>query len=276
MIAAALIVFREALEAALVITLVLAATRGVASRNRWISAGVLAGIAGAGLVAFSAETIANALDGIGQEVMNACVLFAAVVMLIWHNVWMAQHGRELSQRLKQVGKQVQSGDEPLYALALAVGLAVLREGSEVVLFLHGIAASGTTTHSLITGSLMGLSGGIAVGALLYLGLLRIPIQHFFAVTFWMILLLAAGMAANAVGFLDQAGLINYWNAELWDTSSWLPEHDHLAGELLHILVGYQASPTGMQLFSYMATLIITLSLAQWVTRRNQWKPSKQN
>ncbi len=267
MLGSALIVFREVLEAALVITLVLAATRHVATRSRWIAAGIMAGVFGALLVAFSAETIANALDGIGQEIMNACVLFTAVVMLIWHNVWMAQHGRELSQRLKQVGKQVEAGHEPLYTLTIAVGLAVLREGSEVVLFLHGIAASGASIYSLWAGGFLGLTLGVFVGVLLYIGLLRIPVQHFFKVTAWMILLLAAGMSANAVGFLDQAGLVTHLTSVIWDTSSWLPEHNNLFGEMLHVFIGYQASPIGMQLVAYMITISMTLALTRWVTKK---------
>lgn len=268
MFGSALIVFREALEAALVVTLVLAATRNVTSRNRWISAGVILGLFGALAVAFSAETISEALDGVGQEIMNACVLFTAVVMLVWHNIWMAHHGRELSQRFKQVGKQVQTGDAPLYALTLAVGLAVLREGSEVVLFLHGIAASGTSAYSLWLGGALGLVAGIFTGVLLYIGLLRIPVHYFFKVTTWMILLVAAGMSANAVGFLDQAGFITQFNSVIWNTSAWLPEHKNLLGELLHILIGYQDSPTGMQLIAYSCTIGVTLMLTQWASKKS--------
>lgn len=268
MLGSALIVFREVLEAALVVTLVLAATRNLASRNRWISAGVILGLLGALLVAFSAEKIANALDGVGQEIMNAGVLFTAVVMLVWHNVWMAQHGRELSQRLKQIGKQVEAGNEPLYALSIAVGLALLREGSEVVLFLHGIAASGTSEYGLWMGGFLGLAAGIFTGFLLYRGLIRIPVHHFFKVTAWMILLLAAGMSANAIGFLDQAGFITYFTSVIWDTSAWLPEHNNVFGELLHILIGYQASPTGIQLIAYGCTISITLILTRWASKKS--------
>ena len=66
-------------------------------------------------------------------------------MLTWHNAWMAGHGRELAREVRAVGTAVAEGDRPLTALAVVVGVAVLREGSEVVLFLYGIFATGGTT-----------------------------------------------------------------------------------------------------------------------------------
>jgi high-affinity iron transporter len=250
-----LIVFREVLEASLVIGIVLAATRGVALRNRWVSMGIGAGVLGAIVVAFFAEAIANALEGLGQEVFNAAVLFLAVVMLGWHNVWMARHGRELATQMKAVGHDVRAGKQPLYALAIVVGLAVLREGSEVVLFLYGIAASGSSGAALFGGGALGVATGAAAGALLYLGLLRIPQKHLFNVTGWMILLLAAGMAAQGAAFLAQAGYLPDLTPALWDTTAWVAQHPIIA-QVLKALIGYAARPTGIQLAFYVATLIV--------------------
>src|SRR5499427_4382120 len=143
MLATAIIVFREVLEASLVIGIVLAACRGVPRRSLWVAGGVAAGVLGAALVAASADALAAAVGGIGQELFNAAILFTAVAMLGWHNIWMNRHGRELAATAATLGKAVLGGSRPLYALALVVGIAVLREGSEVVLFLYGIAiASG--------------------------------------------------------------------------------------------------------------------------------------
>ena len=65
-------------------------------------------------------------------------------MLGWHNVWMSRHGREMAAEATRIGKDVLAGARPLYALALVCGIAVLREGSEIVLFLYGIAVAGGT------------------------------------------------------------------------------------------------------------------------------------
>jgi len=268
MLGALVIVFREVLEAGLIIGIVLAATRGVAGRGQWVTVGVLAGVLGAGIVALFAEGISNAFEGSGQELLNASVLGAAVVMLMWHNAWMARHGREMAAEMAAVGAAVSAGKRPMTALAAVVGLAVLREGSEVVLFLYGILAGGTSGSSLFAGGVLGLAAGAAFTALTYYGLVSIPARHIFTVTTVLIALLAAGMAAQAVQFLDAAGFVNVLGRRLWDSSSWLPQ-DGIVGRLLHTLIGYTDRPTELQFVAYLGTLAVMAALT-WVaapTRR---------
>lgn len=255
MLATLLIVFREVLEASLIVSIVAAATRGVAHRGLWISTGIGAGLFGAVIVALFASAISNSLEGVGQEVFNACVMFAAVLMLGWHNVWMASHGRELAASMNKVGAAVASGDEPLYAVAVVVGLAVLREGSEVVLFLYGIASGGVGMSGLLAGGLLGVVTGAGVGFALYAGLLRLSPKYLFSVTGWLILLLAAGLAAQGANFLVQADMLPAFGGPIWDSSSLLAQ-DSLIGRLLHILVGYMDRPSGIEIIFYAATIII--------------------
>src|SRR2546430_4535879 len=148
MLGALVIVLREVIEAGLVIGIVLAATRGVPERGTWVGLGIAAGALGAGVIALFAQAIANAFQGSGQELLNASVLGAAVVMLMWHNAWMAKHGREIAQQMKALGKDVSAGARPMTMLTVVIGLAVLREGSEIVLFLYGIVATGTSASAL--------------------------------------------------------------------------------------------------------------------------------
>jgi high-affinity iron transporter len=262
MLGALVIVFREVLEAGLIIGIVLAATRGVPDRGAWVGLGVGLGALGAGIIALFAEAISGAFEGSGQELLNASVLGAAVVMLMWHNAWMARHGREMATQIGAVGEAVMAGQRPMTALAVVVGLAVLREGSEVVLFLYGIVAAGTSASSLFIGGALGLAAGAAFTALTYYGLLSIPARHIFTVTTVLIALLAAGMAAQAVQFLDAAGMIDVLGNRLWDTSGWLPQ-DGIIGRLLHTLVGYTDRPTELQLIAYVATLAAMAALT-WV------------
>ena len=260
MLATAIIVFREVLEAALIVGIVMAASRGVTRRGVWVGGGIAAGIIGAMTVAGGAETIAAAVAGIGQEVFNAAILFAAVAMLGWHNIWMTQHGRELTIEANRLGAAVRAGTQPLWALAIAVGLAVLREGSEVVLFLYGIAAAGGGgVAAMALGGALGLASGVAAGAALYLGLVRIPLRHLFSVTSWLVLLLAAGMASQGAAFLMQADLLPALGSTLWDTSFLLSDQS-LPGRVLHTLIGYTAQPAGIQLVFYLATLLVIGSL----------------
>ena len=254
MLGALIIVFREVIEAGLIVGIVMAATRGVIGRGRWITIGIVGGVLGAGIVTMFAGAISDAFQGSGQELFNAGVLGVAVIMLMWHNAWMARHGREMADEMRRVGTAVSEGAKPLTALAIVVGLAVLREGSEVVLFLYGIMASGTSGSALLVGGLLGIAAGAAFTALTYLGLLAIPNRHIFSVTSWLIALLAAGMAAQAVQFLNSAGLVVALDRTLWDTS-WLLSEKSIFGRLLHTLVGYIDRPTEMQLIVYVATLL---------------------
>jgi len=260
MLATAVIVLREVLEAALVVSIVLAATRGVPARGAWVGFGIAGGTLGAIVVAIFADALAGAVSGVGQEIFNASVLFIAVLMLGWHNVWMTRHGREMAANLSSVGAAVRGGTKPLYALTIVVMLAVLREGSELVLFLYGIATSGAGQSSeLAVGFALGLLGGVMLSLAMYYGLLRIPAKRLFAVTGWLILLLAAGMAAQGAAFLVQADVLPALGDAVWDTSRLLPD-DSLAGRLLHTLIGYTARPYGVQLGFYVVTLVVLLAL----------------
>ena len=259
MLATAVILFREVLEAALIIAIVLGASRGIYQRGRWVLAGVGAGLVGASLVALLATMASEYFSGDGQALLNASILLAAVVMLTWHNVWMAAHARELRAELTAVGSDVQAGSKPLMALTVITALAVMREGSETVLFVWAIAAGGGEVVEMTVGAAVGVAAGVLAGSLLYLGLLRIPVRHFFSVTSWMILFLAAGLSAQAAGFLNQAGLLPALGNSIWNTSHWLDQNSVL-GQLLHILVGYIATPSGIQVLFYLGTLALILAL----------------
>jgi high-affinity iron transporter len=261
-------VFREVIEAGLIVGIVMAATRGVAGRGRWIMIGIGTGVIGACFVALFAGAISQAFEGAGQELFSASVLGVAVIMLMWHNAWMARHGREIAAEMHSIGTAVSEGAKPLTALAIVVGIAVLREGSEVVLFLYGIMASGTTVGSLLLGGVLGIAAGAAFTGLTYIGLLAIPTRYIFSVTSWLIALLAAGMAAQSVQFLNNAGFAEILGRTVWDTS-WLLSEGSLFGRLLHTLIGYTERPTELQLMVYIGTLFamfLLMRLARYSPR----------
>jgi high-affinity iron transporter len=263
-VASLLIVFREVLEAGLIVGIVAAATQGIRYRAPWIAGGIAAGVLGAALLASFAGSLANALEGNGQEIFNACVLIVAVVMLGWHNLWMASHGRELAREMRAVGEAVAAGEKSLLAMAIVVAVAILREGSEVVLFLYGVVASTKAGPGpLVLGSALGIAAGGLVSWLIYRGLVAIPLKRLFSVTSVLIALVAAGMAGQAAAILAGADLIPAWGYQLWDTS-WLLPDGTLAGRALHALVGYSDRPMGVQLAAYVATLLILIVASRLV------------
>jgi high-affinity iron transporter len=254
MLGAAIIVFREAIEAGLIAGIVLAATKGVPGRTAYVLGGIAAGVLGALILAVFAGSLSSALEGMGQEVFNASILGVAVVMLSWHNIWMARHGRELAAEMKAAGHAVATGSKPLLALAAVVGIAVLREGFEVVLFLYAnIIANDSSRWEALAGVMFGLAGGVAVSAVVFVGLISIPMHRLFGVTSFLIAFLAAGMASQCVHFLDRADILNLLSTPLWDTSSVLPANG-IPGRILQTLIGYDDRPSIMQAIVYLVTL----------------------
>lgn len=262
MLGALIIVFREVIEAGLIVGIMLAVTRGLKGSRGMIALGVAAGVAGASLVAAFAGVIAGALAGVGQEIFNAGILFLAVAMLTWHNIWMASHGREIATQMKNVGAQVKAGSRTVAALGVVVAVAVMREGSEVALFLYGLVASAnSTTPELLEGSAIGLALGAGVTLLTYFGLVTIPTKWLFRVTTVLIGFLAAGLAAQAVVFLQQAGLVEALSQTAWDTSAWLSDRS-LIGRVFHTLIGYSDQPSQMQVAVYAVVLVGGFALSR--------------
>jgi high-affinity iron transporter len=177
---------------------------------------------------------------------------------------MAQHGRSLATELRLITNSVRTGDKSMAALFAAVALAVLREGSETVLFVAGFATT-ETAQNLALGVVLGIVSGAALGALLYAGLVRIPARHFFRVTGWMIVALAAGLAAQAARFLEQANLLPPLVSPMWDSSMLLTE-ESLPGKMLHVLVGYTARPSAMQIVFWIATLAVLVVAGRHIQR----------
>jgi high-affinity iron transporter len=273
MLGALIIVFREVIEAGIIVGIVMAVTKGVPGSRLMAGAGVVAGVLGASAVAAFAGVIANALNGVGQELFNAAILSLAVCMLAWHNIWMASHGRELAADARQLGQDVRNGARSLVALAIVVAVAVMREGSEVALFLYGlVAAGGATSRDLLLGSALGLAAGVAVSAVTYFGLVTIPPRRLFAVTSALITFLAAGLASQAANFFQQAGFVTAWSDTAWNTSAILSDTS-LFGRVLHTLVGYSDQPSVLQVVVYAATLAAIFTLSRAFAPRASLRPA---
>jgi high-affinity iron transporter len=258
-IGALVIVFREVLEAALVIGVVAAAVEGLPGRGRWVSAGIGLGVLGAAAVASGIGAISSFAHGTGQELFGAGVLCAAGLMLAWHNVWMAEHGREMTLRLKSLGSDVVAGRASAAMLSTVTALAVMREGSEIALFLYGIAASGVQNVQLLTGGLLGLACGAALGVVLFAGLSRIPLKRLFSISSAIILFIASGMLARAAEFLVQAGYLPAVVPRVWDSSAILSGNG-IVGRSLGALVGYTPAPSLMQVLVWAGSFAVILLL----------------
>lgn len=255
MLSIAVIIFREVFEISLIVGMLMAASRGLVKRGQWVVVGILAGIAGSVLIAFFADQISQAAEGMGQEMLNASILLTAASLIGWTVIWMTRHGHELSQHLKQVGQSVVTGEKPIYTLAIVVALTMLREGAEIVMFMYSAVVTGVRPLELFFGFTFGGFVGAAVGVILYYGLIKIPTKQILNVTSCLLIFLVAGMVSQAIGYLTAAGAVPELIPMMWDTSKILSEAS-LAGQFLQILFGYAQRPTGIQVLVYIMTLIV--------------------
>jgi len=258
-----LIVFRETLEAALFVGIVAAATRSVANRTRWLALGAALGVLGSLLMAAAMEQISNWANGLGQDLVNAAILGIALLMLAWHTIWVSAHAKEMTQDAKRLGANVAQGSGTLWAVALAVAMTVLREGAETVLFVAGlVTGSAQGIGSMMIGASLGLVLGVMVGWLIYSGLGQVQPRRLFAITNVLILLLAGNLASQLAKTMQQADWLHWLSENGWDSSSLL-SNDSLLGMLLHGVVGYDASPSQLQVLFYVLTsVVIGLSARQ--------------
>ena len=251
--------FREALEIAIILSVVLAATKGVPGRALWSWIGIALGLAGSLTIAYFISEISSWAEGLGQEIFSAGILLTAALVIGWTVLWMRAHARHMVGKLKRVGQDIKDGDKHMFAISIVIALAFLREGAEIALFGNGILASGKTTLvEFFLGAFIGLGLGTLFGVLMYFGLLKISTRHIFKITSWLMIFLAAGMALNAAGNLVSAGIIEILTEPVWDISAILPDSS-LAGRFFGTLVGYTASPTGIQLAFYCATVAILVT-----------------
>lgn len=259
-IGALVIVFRDAIEAALVIGIVAAAVQGLPHRGRHIACGTALGLAGSALVAAGLGVLSGLGDGRGQELFQAIVLCLAGLMLVWHNLYMAAHGREVAHRLRTLGDEVMQGAAPVTMVIGVTAIAVMREGSEVALFLYALAASGSSHVSLLVGGLLGLALGVALGYVLFLGLSHISVRRLFQVSGWLMLFIAAGMMGHAVMYLVNVGYLPGLVDHVWD-SSFLLSGGSILGKSLAALAGYTPSPSLTQVLVWLA---VFLGVGSWM------------
>jgi len=260
MIPSLVIVFREMLEMVLVVSVLMVATRGLPGSRQWIGLGVLGGLLGAVILGIFMEQMEASFEGEGEFIFNAIVLLLASLLIAWTVLWMSSHGRDMTQRMQQVGGSVKAGDLPSTALAIVALSAVMREGSEAAFFLFG-AAQGIQVDgwSMLIGGLMGAVTALLIGALLYFGMVRIPLKYLFSVAGWLLMLLAAGMASQASWNLVAIEWLPPLVDPLWNSSTLLPSESAL-GEFMHVLIGYDDQPSALQVIVFATSLSLMATL----------------
>ncbi|EBI1833909.1 FTR1 family protein [Salmonella enterica] len=266
MIAVILIVFREVLEAGLIISVILAACKGYKIRNLVI-AGITCGVIFSGLLALFTNSIENALSGTGQEVFNSALLLTATLMLSWQIVWMSTKGKEMADASRNEVRNILSAGNKNYAIAVVVAIAVMREGSEVVLFMYSIIIStGTSVTAMFTGGIIGVIVGIVFTFLLYRGLILIPLKFIFLLSNIVLTFIAAGLASQGIGILSSIDIIPAIKDTVWN-SSWLLSDNSWEGGLARAIFGYTSTPSGVQIITWILVAVLILSISSLLKRK---------
>lgn len=239
-----IIILREVLEAALMISVLLAVSRFLQIKSRWVPFALILGLIGAATYGYFLDPVSNMFEGVGQEIVNAVLQFgvfatlAAIVFLI----------------ARQDGAP--RGDDVLLPalMAAAVAFAVTREGSEILIYVSGFIQMSDFLSSVGVGSLAGAGIGFSIGVLFYYLLLALPPGRALLISLLLLSLTASGMCAQATQLLIQADVITV-SGPLWDTSAFLPEGS-LPGQLLYALIGYEATPSAIEVAVYVTSLAV--------------------
>ncbi|MFP3017899.1 MAG: FTR1 family protein [Candidatus Tisiphia sp.] len=251
----ALVVFRECLEIALLLGVILAVTKQLEKSRIYIIAGVMLGTVSAALFAFFTRSITVAFSGLGDEIFNSGVILLTVALIGWTIVWMQGYGIKIKQNLNDLSVKISSGDSSYIMLVLIVAATILREGMEIIILVYSISSVEIIdSNSYLLGLIIGMVSGLTLGVIIYLGLIKIVNQlYIFRISSILLMLVASGFAAEAAGILSSSGIITILSDQLWD-SSWLISDRSIYGKFLKMITGYIARPNGLQVVFYICTL----------------------
>lgn len=266
MIKLAIVVFRECMEIAFLLGVILAVTNPVKNSRKYIILGLVGGITLAALFAFFAKTISESFSGLGDEIFDSSVILFTAMLISWTVVWMQGYTKKVRRDLSELSNRISAGIASQMMLVFVVAAAIFREGIEIILFIYSITSAGNIEgKDYITGIALGALSGLLVGTLLYQGLMKYAGKYVFKISSILLTMIAAGLASEAAGIMTSSGIIETLSDQLWD-SSWLIENDSITGKVLNITVGYDSRPNGMQIIFYFVTIILTFGMMKFRSR----------
>jgi high-affinity iron transporter len=215
--ASRLITLREGFEAALIVAIVLGYLRQVGRQDtfRYVWLGTGAALLIAAAIGVVAWRLLGGLEGDPRRLIFAVICLSATCVLTWMVFWMRRQARFLSRELRdQLDRELGQGGSML-GIALVPFVAVLREGIETVLFLLAVLV-GTSPRDFAIGGIIGLIGAVALGALVYQFGRRLDLKRFFTITGGLVLIIAAGLFARGIAWLQEAGVLPTVWWPVWD------------------------------------------------------------
>lgn len=254
---AVILFLQEILEASLLISVLLALTgqfhrisgREFRMSPYWVAYALVFGGLGAWGYAAAMPAISEWFGYVGQEVVNSALHLLSLLLLIVLATVLPSSLFGEAQDLRN--------KMTVFSMVVIVLFALVREGSEILLYLNGVLSEAENTIPVLSGGAIGTGIGISTGVFLYYSLISLNQRWSTRVCVLLLALLAGNMASQIVMLLSQADWLPY-TAEAWNTSGLVPEAS-LSGRLLYALIGYEATPSILQVAGYaLAALSILL------------------
>ncbi len=257
MIESFLITLREGIEAALVVAIMVSYLAKVESKNylRPLYIGVILGIVGSVAVAGLFEIVAVEFEGSLEAVFEGSTMFLAAAVLTTMIAWMAKNSRAMSESIKTKMEQAMSAGR-YFGLAFLAFISVFREGIETVLFL-GSASFTSTGVQLLVGGLLGLAAAALIGFAIIRYSVRLNLRTFFNVTGFFLILFAAGLVSRGLFEFEEAGLVPSLVEHVWNTN-WIINDQSTLGALLTSLLGYNGTPSLVEILGYIAYWVVVV------------------
>tara|TARA_R110001606_G_scaffold399222_2_gene582493 strand:- start:154439 stop:155224 length:786 start_codon:yes stop_codon:yes gene_type:complete len=242
---AVIIILREVVEASLIISLFLAFSQISNHARPWILNAFLLGVISATIYGINISVVSQWFDGVGQEVINAALqIIIYLVLLVFLITAMRRPKTALNNNVLTA------------MMMIGVILASVREGSEIIIYIHGFITVPELLQSVLLGSAIGAGIGLSIGVCIYYLLINMPINISVRVGYVLTVLFAGSMISQTVQQLIQADWIMS-QYPIWDTSMWISEYS-VTGQVLYALIGYEATPTAIQITAYLSALIIII------------------
>lgn len=267
----ALVVFRECLEISMVLGIICAATKSIQNFVIYITAGIMSGIITAAILAFFITKLTSSFSGFGEEFVDVGIIMLTVVIIGVTAIWVKKYAANMHNKMSDLSNKMERGTTPKIILTAVVATTILREVTEMILYMHALAVSSEFSPTdYILGFGSGIIMGIAVSVGIYYGLSKIALKYLFSISFKLLVLVASSLAAEAAGILTSIGYLDVGNEPLWD-SSWLISDSSMIGQVLKMLVGYNAQPNAMQIIFFVITAVFIFTSAKLGERKRNVK-----
>jgi high-affinity iron transporter len=253
---------REGVEAALIVSIILAYLAKTGNRQHFakIWVGTLGAVALSLILGAVIFFTVGELEEPYEQLFEAGAMILAASVLTWMLFWMRRQARSVRGELQAAVDRVLSSGSG-WGLALLAFMAVIREGIETALFITGQVFAASTAEggelSVVLGAVLGLITAAILGWLIYVSARRINYGTFFRVTGTVLVFIAAGLVSHAVHELVEIGVITIGTQPLFDLTGVLPDDSGL-GQILRALFGYSSAPELITVAAYLAYLIPVL------------------